>query len=129
MQSVTNFYSGKCLLVTGTTGFVGKCLLEKILRDLPDVSAIFLLIRPKKGKELAERTQNEILSSPIFDRLREEKDDFESYFWSKVIPVGGDIGLDGLGLTADALRDITSRLNIIINCKYLAFSQINSQFM
>ncbi len=116
MQNFTDFYSGKCLLLTGTTGFVGKCLLEKILRDLPEVSAIFLLVRQKKGKELTERVQNEILLSPIFNRLREEKDDFDSFFWSKIVPVGGDIGLDGLGLSAEAHCDITSRLNIIINC-------------
>jgi fatty acyl-CoA reductase len=116
MVGIKDFYADKCILITGTTGFVGKCVLEKILRDLPCVSAIYLLIRPKKGKELADRVMNEILASPIFTRLRSEMDGFEDFFWSKVIPVGGDIGLDGLGLSADSLSELALKLHLIINC-------------
>lgn len=117
MKRISEFYAGKYVLVTGTTGFVGKCVLEKILRDLPDVRIIFLLIRRKKGKTLEERVNSEILSSPIFTRLRGEIENFEMYFWEKVIPVAGDIGLDGLGLTNEDFVRVSSKLNIIINCE------------
>jgi len=50
MSELEQFYCAKNLLITGTTGFVGKVLLEKILRDMPSVGLIFLLVRPKKGK-------------------------------------------------------------------------------
>ena len=33
--------------VTGATGFLGKALVEKVLRSIPDVRRIYLLIRPK----------------------------------------------------------------------------------
>lgn len=46
--SCLEFYKNKSLLITGTTGFVAKVLLEKILRVL-DVKRIFILIRAKKG--------------------------------------------------------------------------------
>jgi FlaA1/EpsC-like NDP-sugar epimerase len=32
-KMISEFYVGQTVLVTGTTGFVGKCLLEKLLRD------------------------------------------------------------------------------------------------
>jgi fatty acyl-CoA reductase len=117
MERISEFYAGKCILITGTTGFVGKCVLEKVLRDLPCISSIFLLIRPKKGKILADRVNIEIVQSPIFTRLRQETEHFEDFFWSKVIPVAGDIGLDGLGISQDDQREISSRTNILINCK------------
>ena len=113
---ISDFYAGKCILITGTTGFVGKCVLEKVLRDLPSVSSIFILVRPKKGKLLADRVNLEIVKSPIFTRLRQETESFEDFFWSKVIPVAGDIGLDGLGLSQDDQREISFRTNILINC-------------
>ena len=55
MSEVGNWYSGKNILVTGVTGFVGKVLVEKLLRSCPDVATIFLCVRPKKGKTVQER--------------------------------------------------------------------------
>ena len=49
-MSVLEFYKGKIILITGTSGFLGKGILEKCLRVLPDVEKIFLLIRSKSGE-------------------------------------------------------------------------------
>lgn len=51
-MKLKQFYSGKRLLVTGTTGFLGKVLLEKILYTLADVDMVYVLIRGKKGLHL-----------------------------------------------------------------------------
>jgi fatty acyl-CoA reductase len=48
-------YENRRLLVTGTTGFLGKVLLEKLLYTLPTVKCIYVLIRAKKGSKLNER--------------------------------------------------------------------------
>lgn len=117
MERISDFYSSKSILITGTTGFVGKCVLEKICRDLPDVSTIYILVRPKQGKQLRERVQNEIVASPIFNRLRQEMENFDQFFWAKVVPVAGDIGMDGLGLSMEDQRELSLKLNIIINCE------------
>ena len=53
MSTIQEFFTGKTVLVTGATGFLGKALLEKILRSLPDVRRLYLLVRPK---ERASRT-------------------------------------------------------------------------
>jgi fatty acyl-CoA reductase len=51
-MKMRNYYEGKRLLVTGTTGFLGKVLLEKILYSLPEVKTVYVLIRGKKGSHL-----------------------------------------------------------------------------
>lgn len=48
-SQIAEWYSGKSILITGATGFMGKVLVEKLLRSCPDVKRIYLLIRSKKG--------------------------------------------------------------------------------
>jgi len=67
MTGVVQFYEGQNIFVTGATGFLGKVLLEKLLRACPDVGNIFVLVRPKKGKEPSERVQN-IISLPVITK-------------------------------------------------------------
>lgn len=55
---------GKTILITGGSGFLGKVLLEKILRKCPKVEKIILLMRSKKGKEPKQRLE-ELFSSPV----------------------------------------------------------------
>ena len=50
--------------MTGATGFLGKVLLQELLRACPEVGNIFVLLRPKKGKEPTERVKN-IISLPV----------------------------------------------------------------
>lgn len=42
---VKNFYEGKSVLITGATGFIGKVVLEKLLRDLPNIGRIYIIVR------------------------------------------------------------------------------------
>jgi len=67
MAGVIQFYEGQNIFVTGTSGFLGKVLLEKLLRACPNVGNIFVLVRPKKGKEPRERVQD-IISLPVFTK-------------------------------------------------------------
>ena len=46
-MSLQDFYSGKTLLITGATGFLGKVVLEKICRSLPVVKTIYVSVKPK----------------------------------------------------------------------------------
>ncbi len=61
---MTQFYSEKAVFITGATGFMGKCLLEKILRSLPDVTQVMILVRPKRGKSMKERMDS-LLKSKV----------------------------------------------------------------
>lgn len=63
-NSVADFYNGKNVFITGGTGFMGKVLLEKLLRSCHGVSKIYLLIRPRKGQNAHERL-HQLLRSPV----------------------------------------------------------------
>jgi thioester reductase-like protein len=61
---VQEFYRGANVLITGGTGFMGKVLMEKLLRSCPHLSNIYLLIRSKKGKD-AETRLEDIFNDPV----------------------------------------------------------------
>ncbi len=62
--SIPEFYSHKDVLITGATGFMGKCLVEKLLRSIPDIGRLYLLVRPKRGKMMEERIES-LLQSKV----------------------------------------------------------------
>ena len=64
MKTVREYFAGKSVFVTGVTGFVGKALVEKLLRSCPEVRNIFCLIRPKRGKNAQERL-NDIFQNEV----------------------------------------------------------------
>jgi len=76
---VTEFYRGKKIMITGTTGFVGKVILEKLLFSLEDIH-IFILIRWKKGSSVNERFKKEIIDSACFSRLKQKHPNYVEWF-------------------------------------------------
>lgn len=50
--------------MTGATGFLGKCLVEKLIRSIPDIGRVMVLVRPKRGKTVQERVET-VLSSKV----------------------------------------------------------------
>lgn len=57
LSPIQEFYYGQTIFITGGTGFMGKLLIEKLLRTCPGVTSIYLLVRPKKGKDVHQRTE------------------------------------------------------------------------
>lgn len=58
MAPIAEFYAGKNVLITGATGFMGKVLVEKLLRSCPQVRALYLLVRPKAGQSMQQRVSD-----------------------------------------------------------------------
>ena len=100
-SQILDFFRGKNVFISGTTGFLGKVVLEKIMRSIPDCGKIFLLVRQKvstrslifsqKGISIMERVKTEVFESGCFGRLRKELPNFDDYVEQKVFPVIGDI--------------------------------------
>jgi len=47
-------FRSKTVFLTGATGFLGKVVIEKLLRTT-EVKRIYVLIRPKRGVEIKDR--------------------------------------------------------------------------
>lgn len=109
-SGVSDFYNGKTVFITGGTGFMGKVLLEKLLRACPGVSKIYLLIRPKKGQDAHERLQ-QLLCSPLFDPLRKERPND----LTKVQPIEGDITQPELAIAAPDIALLTRTVNVVFH--------------
>jgi len=101
---IADALKGKTILITGSTGFLGKSIVEKCLRSIPDIARINLGIRSSPRRPAAERLEREVLSSPAFRRLKEELGDqrFAALAAEKLAVVEIDLGRDGLGLDAAA---------------------------
>lgn len=51
------FYQNRTVFLTGGTGFLGKVIMEKLLRCC-QIDTIYVLIRSKKGKDIATRIED-----------------------------------------------------------------------
>lgn len=107
--SIPQFFADRDVFITGGTGFMGKVLIEKLLRSCPDVHRIFILIRTKKHSPASERIE-ELKKLPIFDRLRIEK----PQNLAKMIAIEGDVCQIGLGLSA-ASRAAMAKVSLIFH--------------
>lgn len=107
--------AGRRLFITGTTGFLGTNLLERLLRTVPDCELV-LLVRPGRRSTVAQRLQREILKNDAFDRLRAElgRDGFAELAAERVHAVAGDVTRDGLGLD-EAGRELLAGCDVVIH--------------
>jgi alcohol-forming fatty acyl-CoA reductase len=109
--------ANKRIAITGSTGFVGTALVERLLRAVPECELV-LLIRPSKRHDATERARREIFKNDAFNRLRGELADgdesFDAMIARRVTAVGGDVSTDGLGLN-DADRATFASCDIVIH--------------
>lgn len=56
-KGVSEWYSGRSVFITGGTGYMGKVLVEKLLRDCDNIKLIYILCRPKRGFSPAARIE------------------------------------------------------------------------
>lgn len=58
LPKISDWLDGKDIFITGVTGFLGKVLLEKLIRCTPGLNRIYVLIRCKRGKTIRERVDD-----------------------------------------------------------------------
>ncbi|MCL5047339.1 MAG: HAD-IB family phosphatase [Firmicutes bacterium] len=88
----------KKIAITGSTGFLGTALTERLLRSVPECQLI-LLVRPTRRLSAQQRVEKEILKNDCFDKLRKELGSkFDEITKSRITAIAGDVSVDGLGL-------------------------------
>ncbi|KAL0881181.1 hypothetical protein ABMA27_002293 [Loxostege sticticalis] len=109
-QSVSDFYAGKSVFLTGGTGFLGKAYIEKLLRGCEDIDKVFILIRQKKGEPIEARV-SQMIKNPIFDRLRKTR----PQVFNKIVPIIGDISEPKLGIKPKDEQTLKDEVSVVIH--------------
>lgn len=107
---IQQWYAGRSVFVTGGTGFMGKVLLEKMLRCLPSLKNLYILLRAKKGVSPKERVE-QIYKLPVFDLLRKQCP--EAY--KKLVVVEGDLSQENLGLSEEDRRIMEEEVSVVMH--------------
>ena len=115
--SVKQQLAGKRIMITGTTGFLGKVLVEKLIREIPNVGKIILIIRGNKKYHTArERFDYEIAVSTIFDRLKDKNPSYFNQFCrDKIECITGEVTEKNFGLSVEGFTQLASRVDIVIH--------------
>ncbi|XP_045538347.1 fatty acyl-CoA reductase wat [Papilio machaon] len=111
LSDIQQFYHGKNVLITGATGFLGKILVEKLLRCCPGIENLYLLVRRKRGQDIYSRLED-IFEDPVFDRLKLVLPKFRH----KVVGVPADCAAPGLGLSLEDRQLLTDKVNVMFHC-------------
>ena len=106
------------IAITGSTGFLGTALVERLLRMVPECDLV-LIVRPGR-RGARHRVERDILRNDAFNRLRaayadesvaaggHEGESFEQMCARRVFAVAGDVGTDGLDLDDEGLALLAS---------------------
>jgi alcohol-forming fatty acyl-CoA reductase len=107
--------AGKRIAITGSTGFVGTALVERLLRTVPGCTLV-LLVRDGKRMTAAQRVERELLKNDAFDRLRDEygREGFRQMTGERITTIRGDVGRDGLGLSAED-REVLASCDVVVH--------------
>uniref|UniRef100_T1ITA3 Fatty acyl-CoA reductase n=1 Tax=Strigamia maritima TaxID=126957 RepID=T1ITA3_STRMM len=107
-SSLSNFYSARSVFITGATGFMGKVLVEKLLRSCPDIKNIYVLIRSKNQMDTKCRVEK-LLNSKV--PLRSENPEA----LSKIISINGEISEPDFNLSIDNVKILTENVSVVFH--------------
>jgi fatty acyl-CoA reductase len=107
---IGEFYRNSSIFITGSTGFLGKVLVEKLLRSCDGIKTIYLLLRPKRNLTSEQRFVDYVKNN-IFDRIRADKPEV----LDKLVCVNGDVAQPHLGLSEKDIHELVHNVNIVFH--------------
>ncbi|XP_039690758.1 probable fatty acyl-CoA reductase 4 [Medicago truncatula] len=124
--TIHSFLKGKSILVIGTTGFLAKVFVEKILRIQPEIQQLYLLVRASNNDLASQRLQNEVFQTDLFGLLRDKLgQEFDSFISKKVTAIAGDVSVQNLGLKDENLN-LFQEIDLIVN--FAATTKFDERF-
>ncbi|XP_019769143.2 fatty acyl-CoA reductase wat [Dendroctonus ponderosae] len=106
---IGEIFKGKTVFLSGATGFLGKMLIEKLLR-VTEVKTLYLLIRQKKGKSPKDRLQD-IFNHVLFSTVKKTRPDC----FKKCVVVTGDVLETELGLLENDRKTMVKEVDFIFH--------------
>jgi amino acid adenylation domain-containing protein/thioester reductase-like protein len=104
VRSMQPRVAAKDILLTGSTGFVGRFLLAQLLADTD--SKIYCLVRARSSQEAQSRLKTSLLKSGLW---REN-------FQDRVIVIPGDLSLPRLGVDDKSYKLLGREVDAIYHC-------------
>ena len=116
MMSVRETLRGRRILLTGSTGFLGKVYASMVLAKHPDIEQLYLVIRPRTGETAQDRFIRELADCGAFDPLREiYGEGLHDFLQEKVTVLPGDITDDYFGLNLNDAKALSAVIDVIVN--------------
>nr|CAD7424836.1 unnamed protein product [Timema monikensis] len=121
--SIKEFYEGRSLFITGATGFLGKLLVEKLIRSCPGVGQIYLLTRSKQGQDVAGRVTSLLKDPRCYTHLNYKAfKRMPEMGHQKVVGIAGDLYQRGLGISPQdrerLCRDVSVVFHVAASVKF-----------
>ncbi|KAK3805073.1 MAG: male sterility protein-domain-containing protein [Linnemannia gamsii] len=119
LQALEFYTQNNIIFLTGGTGFMGKVILEKILRSLPMVQKIYMLVRASSKAAAYGRLEREVFGCRIFETIKAQISNDITRFEEikrKVVPILGDLTLDCLGISSEDLEIVRKDTRVFLNC-------------
>lgn len=114
---VKDSFENKQVLLTGSTGFLGKVMFLFLLKEVDSINNIYLIIRPKKGLSAFSRFKNEIVESSAFYNAfkHEAAESLNRLISKKVRIIEGDVSTPLFGLSQKQYDLLLSDVDLVIN--------------
>ncbi|XP_044763431.1 fatty acyl-CoA reductase wat-like [Coccinella septempunctata] len=110
-SKISSIFKDATIFLTGATGFLGKLFLEKLLRSSPQLKKVYILVRPKKGKDIEKRLE-EMFEGPVMVPLKLSNPNFRN----QIAIINGDCSLPDLGMDEADKKKMIEETNFIIHC-------------
>ncbi|XP_030573915.1 fatty acyl-CoA reductase wat-like [Drosophila novamexicana] len=108
-SKINTFYKNKTVFLTGGSGFLGRMIIEKLLRAT-EVKRIYILIRSKRGQEIKSR-MSDFGSNYLFREVLKSN----ANYLERVSPIAGDCELPDLGLSEADRKMLAEEVQVVIH--------------
>ena len=119
LLSVSDALAGKRILLTGSTGFLGKVTLSMLLHRYGEVlDRVWVLVRRGSSLSAEARFVEKVVRSEPFLPLRERmgEQQAEEFAVGRCSVLDGDITDPLLGLSAETLGRLAGQVDVVVNC-------------